>query len=144
MSPWHDPLSKRHQTRRANKHKYNAEIGVSTDGRVRGSKLERAVYAILLLKERAGEISNIRTQVEIDLLPAGHMTHKIDFVVFEKKRGIDIGIEAKGGQRDQTWHEKKKVYRCVGEFPVQLWGGSHLRPMFIEEIPTGRYRVVEK
>lgn len=139
MTAWHDSLTKKHQVRRA--HKYKASIGVSDDGKVRGSKLERAVYAVLMLMERAGEILNIRTQQEIELFPG--QTHKIDFVVFDKKRNSDIFVEAKGF-KDPTWAEKKKAYKAFSPLPLQIWEGDYKYPTVTEEIPPGKYKWVQK
>ena len=128
-------LSKAFQTRRS--HKYNAKRTVIAGESYR-SKLESEVHATLKLMERAGKINNIRREQAIHLTPS--ITHKLDFLVFDIERGIDIGIEAKGIS-DGVWSVKKRLYKDLGPFPIQIWMKKGNRVYMDEEIPAGKYTI---
>lgn len=115
------------------------------DGHSFGSAVEANAYAIFKLEERTGLISNIRCQQTLQLLPT--FSHKIDFIVFEKERGLDIGREIKGSYKsdlDQRWSCVKQVYRSIAPIPIQIWVGDKNRIVMVEEIPVGRYDIREK
>lgn len=134
-------FSKAHQLR-GKGNKYQAQRVQCVDGGPDyRSKLEARVHEALRLMERAGAIKNIRREQTIQITPS--MTHKLDFVVFDVARGIDLGVEVKGFN-DKTWHEKQKCYRDFAVFPVQVWGIKNgvLGPQ--KEIPVGKFKIVEK
>lgn len=136
-------LSKAHQLRgKGQKNKYNARpIQATAGGQGYRSQLEAQVHETLRLMERAGQIRNIRREQSIQIIPS--MTHKLDFLVFDIKRNMDIGIEAKGFN-DPTWNEKQKVYKDFGTFPVQVWMNKTGRIGIEKEIPIGKYKCVER
>lgn len=124
-------------------HKYNAKKTVFKGHGFR-SKLEASVYQMLLLLEIAGKIKDIRREQSIELLP--NMKHKIDFIVYDLEKDTDVLIEAKGFE-DATWIEKKKIYKLFSPLPLQIWKKgkySYSYPSCVEEIPVGKYKVVEK
>lgn len=131
-------LSKSYQTRRT--HKYNAKR-VDIEGETYRSGLEAEVHAYLKLLERAGEIKNIRREVPIRLTPS--VSHKLDYVVFDVKRGIDIGIECKGFEEGQ-WLVKKNLYKDFGPFPLQIWMKKGGKVFIFKEIPAGKYEIKER
>jgi hypothetical protein len=128
---WAKPLTKKHQTRRANK--YDAQrfdiAGESFD-----SKLEAEVYATLKLMERGGLIKNIRRQVTIQL--TSRVKWRADFLVFEVKRAQDVIIEAKGFV-DQRF---RVILQLLPEFSpmiVQIWMKKGSRVFMFKEIIPG-------
>jgi hypothetical protein len=59
-------------------------------------------------------------------------------VVFDVKRNMDIGVEAKG-MTDGTWAVKQNLYKDFGPFPLQVWMKQGGRVFMFKEIPKGKY-----
>lgn len=103
------------------------------------SGLEASVHALLLLRERNGEISDIKRQQSIVLQDgprSERITWRVDFTFV--KKGILWLCEAKGFE-DATYKLKLKLYRGAvrrGEItsPLEIWKGSAARPCLVEEI----------
>jgi hypothetical protein len=96
------------------------------------SKLEASVYNTLKVMEKAGEISNIRTQVTIPLI--GKLKWKADFVVFNEKLQVDQVHEAKSGWMDQRFRTILQVWPGAGPYTLHLWQGSYMRPSITKTI----------
>ena len=99
------------------------------------SKLEAAVYSLLCLRAKAGEIRSVRRQVAVELT-AACIRSKIDFG-FEYPDGSPGYAEAKGvsGERWTIW---LKLYREYGTAPLELWKGDHREPRLVEVVrPKG-------
>jgi len=135
---WHEALSKKYQTRKG--HKYKAQA-VSIAGDDYRSKLESEVHGMLKLLERAGKIKNIRREQTIQITPS--IKHKLDFVVFDIERGVDIGIEAKGFE-DSRWTTVAQAYKDFAPMPIQVWKKDKGRVFMFKEIAVGKYEVKEK
>lgn len=135
-----NPLSKSYQVRRGSKYGAKRVAATETEGGYR-SGLEVEMHATLRLLERSGLIRNIRREQSIQLTPS--ISHKIDFVVFNIKRGCDVGIEAKGAE-DRDWSLKQRLYNDFGPLPVEVWKKEKGRLMMTKEIKPGKYRWTEK
>lgn len=108
------------------------------------SGLQAQVFAYLQQMERAGLISDIRHEQIIQLTPT--VKHRIDFIVFDCKRGIDIGIEAKwDNKKDGRWSTIKQLYKDLAPTAIQIWtkarGG---RVGISEEIAPGKYKCIAR
>jgi predicted component of type VI protein secretion system len=122
--------------------KYHAKRS-EVEGRGMASGIQGEVFATLKQMERGGLISNIRHEQSIQLMPS--VKHRIDFIVFEHARTTDVGIEAKwDNKKDGRWQTLKQVYRDLAPIPVQIWMKNGRRVSMYEEIPVGKYRIVEK
>ena len=75
------------------------------------SKLEAAVFQILQLREKAGEIADIRQQVTVDLTCG--IRWKVDFSFYDEAAMRRVWAEAKGCETDR--------YRIC----LKLWRGGH-------------------
>lgn len=87
------------------RNKYNA---VRSNGF--GSKLESAVYEILLMKESAGLIKDIQQQMRVDL--GDGIYWRVDFRYFDKSTLEYVWVEAKGIETER--------YRIC----LKLWTGG--------------------
>lgn len=119
--------------------KYKAQR-VETDGYSFASKLEAAVYKILKLRQRAGEIKEIQVQDHVKVCgPIGHecaSSEKVELVVdfkCELPDGSTLYVESKGFEvpgyriKRRLW-----VHSKVGK--LEVWKGSHLKPFLAETI----------
>jgi hypothetical protein len=99
------------------------------------SKLEAAVYEILLQRERQGEIKDIRRQHSVVLQEGGkevRIAWKIDFSFTDVKSGKLVYCESKGIE-DATFKLKIRMYRAKPPAKLELWRGSYKKP-FLSEI----------
>ena len=94
------------------------------------SKLEEAVFNILCLREKAGEIRNIRRQHSVPVVI--EINWKCDFSFEDCKTGETVLAEAKGmvDPRFAMIKRGKIPYR------LEIWKGHHLRPHLDEVIET--------
>ncbi len=113
-------------------HKYGAE---ATDGFP--SKLEKAVHAILLLREAANEICNIRRQERVELTVA-KIPCKIDFA-FDVASAVEGGClfirhyaEAKGIETER-WRMIKKLWRSYGPGELEIWVAGRNGEPYLQE-----------
>lgn len=107
------------------KNKFNA---IRTGGNA--SKLEAAVYQILLLREKSGEISDIRQQRGVDL--GCGIRWKVDFSFCENKFNRIVWAEAKGVKGDR-YRICLKLWRDHGPGPLEIWEGHYSQP-FLKDI----------
>ena len=96
------------------------------------SKLENAVYQILKLREKAGEISDIRQQDCVDL--GFGIRWKVDFSFFmknvtDKFFGKRVYVEAKGVKTERYRMCLKLWEGGQGPGPLEIWEGHYLKPM---------------
>lgn len=111
-----------------NGHKYGAVK--TADGFP--SKLESAVNQILFLRERAGEIRNIRRQHRVDL--GFGILWKVDFSFELCATDETVFCEAKGIE-DATYKHKVKMWRNgAGPGKLEIWKGDYRRPVLVEVI----------
>ncbi len=120
--------------------KYGAIPTVDRSGRSFSSKLEASVYQVLLLRQKAGEITSIECQVPV--LVCGTLGHECDsrskvvyiadFKCIKKDASI-FYVEAKG-MPTPTWQIKKRLWRHHIQIPLEIWGGSWQRPHLMETL----------
>lgn len=112
-----------------NRNKYNA---VRCSGF--GSKLEAAVFEVLKLREKSGEISDIRQQVSVDL--GFGINWRVDFSfakhVPNPNMAIRMYAEAKG-VKTERYRMCLKLWRGgQGPGPLEIWEGSWQWPALVE------------
>jgi hypothetical protein len=117
--------------RRNTGHKYGAKK-TSLDGYSFGSKLEASVYGILKLREAAGEIESIQVQDHV-YLTAARIAYVADFAFTVKATGARRWAEAKGVETP-VWRLKRKLWKHFGPGYLEIWKGSHVRPVLVETI----------
>ena len=100
------------------------------------SKLESAVYDILTLRERAGEIKEIRRQHVVELQGGARdtrITWAIDFSFIDCKTDEICFAEAKGFATE-IYKLKLKMFRFKPHGRLEIYGGDYRRPKLIEVI----------
>lgn len=105
---------------------------VQTAGRSFDSKLEAAGYQLLLLREKAGEIRNIRQQVSVYLTLA-RIRYVADYAFEDVSTGGTIHCEFKGF-KTPVWALKRRLYEWYGPGPLEVYEGSHANPKLTEII----------
>jgi hypothetical protein len=108
------------------RNKFNAK-------RVNGfaSKLEAAVYSILIARQMAGEIKNIKCQ-QVVVLSDAKINYKADFS-YEAQDGSTVWVEAKGVEQE-IWRLKKKLWSAYGPGKLEIYKGSYQRPFLAETL----------
>ena len=93
------------------------------------SKLEAAVHQILMLREKSGEITDVkRGGVE---LTCG-INWNVDFNYIDKKTKKRVWVEAKGVETER-YRLCLKLWRGGhGPGPLEIWKGSWQKPMLVE------------
>lgn len=103
------------------------------------SKLEAAVWALLLAREKAGEIKNIQRQATVVLQDGPRevkITWRLDFSFERKSTGATEYVEAKG-METETYRLKLKLWRKNPPAALEIWKGDYRRPALAERIePT--------
>jgi len=104
-------------------------------GTPRGSKLERAVHGIMKLREKAGEIRDLKQQRRVDL--GDGIDWAVDFSFIDNKTGEKTWAEAKGLE-DARYRICKKLWKSRGPGPLEIWKGHYRQPRLVEiVIPKG-------
>lgn len=96
------------------KNKFNAKKAVALNGTVCASQKERDRYNALLMREKAGEISDLKFQVVYELIPSQRTSKGVlrkcsyvaDFVYTEN--GMEI-VEDTKGKKTREYQIKKKL-----------------------------------
>lgn len=112
-------------------HKYGAKKVEHHAGYSFGSKLEAAVYNILYLLQKAGEIKEIQVQDSVYLTDA-EILYKPDFRV-TCPDGFVYWVEAKGFETPE-WRIKRRLWMKYGPGELQIWMGSASKPYLKEKI----------
>lgn len=116
--------------------KFGNEHSLCSLGHSHGSKLEGAVCQLIQLRERAGELKLLQVQDHVYLTLA-RIGYVPDFKCHDLRDGKDFWVEAKGYANDR-WPIKKKLWKHYGPGKLEIWIGSHLRPVLDEVItPVG-------
>lgn len=100
------------------------------------SKLESAVYGQLLLREKMGEIKDIKRQQQVVLQGGGNdtrITWRLDFSAIDVKTEKLFYIEAKGIETSD-FKLKLKMWRMLKPAPLEIWRGNYSRPFMAERI----------
>jgi hypothetical protein len=106
------------------------------------SKLEAAVFDMLKLQEKAGEISSLQCQVQVRLTDAG-IIYKPDFKFFDERLRCDVYAEAKGYETAE-WRIKLRLWRSYGPGLLRIYKGSAARITLADEIvPRGKNELTE-
>jgi uncharacterized protein DUF1064 len=101
------------------KMKYNNQR-VANDFHSFSSKLEKALYDFLVLREKNGEITELKCQVSVHLTDA-EILYKPDFSFFEN--GKLRFCEAKGFETSD-WRIKRRLWEYYGPAPLEIYKGS--------------------
>lgn len=100
------------------------------------SKLESAVYDLLKLREKAGEIKDIKLQQTVVLQEGGkdvRIAWKVDFSFINKAtEGLEYA-EAKGIETGD-YRIKLKLWKKNPPAPLEIWKGDYRRPKLVEKI----------
>lgn len=110
------------------KRKINKFNAIRTEGM--GSKLEAAVYQILLLREKSGEISDITKQTRVHL--GCGIYWRVDFSFCVNAAGCRVWAEAKG-VKGERYRICLKLWRDHGPGPLEIWEGHYSKP-YLKEI----------
>lgn len=97
------------------------------------SKLEAALFDLLSLRERAGEISALSHQPGTVFLGPARVQFRPDFRYTDVKTGEVCYAEAKGFPNDR-WPTKKKLWKAHGPGKLEIWMGSAARLKLTETI----------
>lgn len=120
-------------------HKFNADT--SGGG---SSKLERSVHALLLLREKSGEIDDIKRQCSVELgieIVISARTQKerrriirwkVDFCFRVVKTDERMWAEAKGIET-RLYRKQLRLWReGAGPGRIEIWKGNYRRPRLVE------------
>ena len=95
-----------------------------------GSKLEQSVHQILLLREKSGEIKDIRKQDCVDL--GFKIRWKVDFSFTDCKTRKRVYCEAKGFETRDYRMYLKLWAGGQGPGKLEIWKGSYQRPFLFK------------
>lgn len=101
--------------------KYNNKRVEDASGRTFGSKLERAVFDLLCLREKAGEIKDIQQQDTVYLTKA-RIQYIPDFKFINTKTNEPEWAEAKGLETP-VWRLKRKLWPHYGPGKLEVYKG---------------------
>lgn len=113
--------------------KYGRTIRNDVAGRSFDSKLEKAVYDILWLRERAGEIKIICQQSSVYMTKA-RIQYIADFKCLDVSKDEEFWVEAKGFPT-RDWRLKRRLWLSgYGPGRLEIWMGSYNKPFLKETI----------
>lgn len=116
--------------------KYNAHPISGFD-----SKLEAAVYDLLILREKAGEIRFRQSQKHIYLTDA-RVLYIADFE-FEYVANGEIAYAEAKGYESARWPTVKKLWKHYGPGRLEIWKGTYKKP-YLDETINPRYGVIRE
>ncbi len=100
---------------------------VEMGGQKYDSQAEARMHMQLQLREMAGEISDIRRQVSLHLVPGTGrkewIQYKPDFLYFDERDKQDWALEVKGYETD-VYKLKLRLYRLFGPMPLKVYNKS--------------------
>lgn len=100
------------------------------------SKLESAVCWLLSLRQKAGEIRDLRSQVAVKLTKA-EITYIADFR-FTFTANEEIGFAEAKGFKTPEWRLKLRLWRHYGPGVLEIYEGNYARPKLVETVvPKG-------
>jgi len=101
------------------------------------SKLEAALYDLLALRQRGGEIRDLTHQPGTVFLSEARVQYRPDFRFIDAKTGETQYAESKGFPNDR-WPMKKKLWKRYGPGKLEIWMGTVLRLRLVEVIEPQR------
>jgi hypothetical protein len=110
----------------------NQKITSQTTGRSFGSKLEANLFELLLLRERAGEIKELKQQVRVPLTKA-EIVYIPDFSYILTATEIKEYAEAKGFETD-AWRIKRRLWMHYGPGTLKVYKARGTTPFLFETI----------
>jgi Protein of unknown function (DUF1064) len=113
------------------KNKYHA-VRSEFAGRSFDSKGERDCYQMLLLMQKAGEISNIECQVSVRLGP-NKRRWIMDFKYFDNRLNEEVWADFKGFETDR-WQHLLDLWTLEGPARLRVYKGKGLQIVVSEEI----------
>lgn len=108
---------------------------VNYEGHSFASQLEAAVYNLLLLREKAGEVKEIQHQDHVYLTKA-RICYIPDFKFIDLKTNEESWAEAKGFETSD-WKIKKKLWKFYGPGKLEIYKGSSKKITLSEVIIPG-------
>lgn len=99
------------------------------------SQLEAAVFNLLELREKAGEIYDIQHQDHIYLTDA-RICYIPDFKFFCRFTNDYVWAEAKGFETD-VWKIKKRLWQYYGPGKLEIYKGTAKKIKLIETVIPG-------
>ncbi len=113
-----------------------ANTRVSHAGRSFASKLEAAVFDMLVMMERAGLVKDIVQQPHVKLTRA-EVVYIPDFKCFDVEKEETFWVEAKGAESPE-YRIKRRLWKEYGPGPLYVYKGTWQRPKLFEIIiPVG-------
>lgn len=112
--------------------KYGAKSVILPTGEAFPSQLEAAVYQILLLRVRAGEIRDVKRQATVHL--GFGLKWKVDFSFTVVANNLETWCEAKGMWDRQAKRNLKMWTGGAGPGPLEIWQGSWKRPIHVKTV----------
>lgn len=101
------------------------------------SKLESAVYQLLQLQVKTGDLIDFKVKPNVHLTDARILMIP-DFCATEKHTGILCFYEAKGAETP-VWRIKLKLWKIYGFGPLYIFKGNYRKPVLAEVvIPKSR------
>lgn len=129
MTRWAKPFLKKHTNGPRLK---NYKRTTDTIGRSFGSKLEANLFQFLLLRERAGEIKNIKQQVRVSLSNAEIvMIPDYSYVVIATN--VTEYAEAKGFETE-IYRLKRRLWKAYGPGKLLVYKARGTTPFLFETI----------
>ena len=118
------------------KPKYGNRRTTHPDGSRFASALECAVYCVLLMRERCGELKDIKKQHRVDMIHRKRpRSWKVDFSATVVATGKTLWIEAKGSESNKYLVDLK-AWEKDGPGDLEIWKGSWQRP-YLKEVRKG-------
>lgn len=101
------------------------------------SMLEKAVCKIMALRERAGEIRNVKRQASVQLIPG--VRWKVDFGFEYVATGEPGWAEAKG-RWDRGASMRLRIWKNgAGPGKLEIWEGAHAKPTMTKVVVPKRH-----
>lgn len=132
------PLLKKYGVKQA---RQTAHVKQELDGYSFASGLEKDTYLHLKMLKAAGEISEIRCQVTINITK--YVRWRPDFECIDKE-GNKFYAEAKGFETE-VWLLKKKLFKEFGEHPLYVYVRQGKNSLTIKEtiFPENAYETLK-
>lgn len=95
------------------------------------SQLEASVYCLLKLMVKSGDYENLRVHPKINMV--GDLNWNIDFLIFNKTRGVDEAHEVKGIEFERYRAQVQAWSGCMN-IDLFIWKGTADNPRMVKII----------